>query len=282
MNQWQRFYKEFYLRYQFNGVINVNLGEKLGWKHQRWNDTEDILRPQFADFQSKICDPVLDKWNQNQWRPTKLSDRQKRNILCQARVLQEEVGNFSMKTVMVKAGIPPSVSIATVHRVLRKEGLKWSHAHKKGVLTKSDLKLRLKFAWEFRWKLPKKFRISGVGFDLDRASFTHKMNHFDKVRAPRAMEKAWTKIRLWLHWKGKPWTNRRGRGTRYGSYRIWKRGNCSRTVLWENWCRYIFFFCSWTLCKFCLRNALTQKENCFCKTEIHHKIVVKPDLLGIK
>ena len=187
MNQWQRFYKEFYLRYQFNGVINVNLGEKLGWKHQRWNDTEDILRPQFADFQSKICDLVLDKWNQNQGRPTKLSDRQKRNILCQARVLQEEVGNFSMKTVMVKAGIPPSVSIATVHRVLRKEGLKWSHAHKKGVLTKSDLKLRLKFAWEFRWKLPKKFRISGVGFDLDRASFTHKMNHFDKVRAPRAM-----------------------------------------------------------------------------------------------
>ena len=73
-------------------------------------------------------------------------DQQKRNILCQARVLQEEVGNFSMKTVMVKAGIPPSVSIATVHRVLRKEGLKWSHAHKKGVLTKSDLKLRLKFA----------------------------------------------------------------------------------------------------------------------------------------
>ena len=56
------------------------------------------------------------------------------------------MGNFSMKTVMVKAGIPPSVSIATVHRVLRKEGLKWSHAHKKGVLTKSDLKLRLKFA----------------------------------------------------------------------------------------------------------------------------------------
>ena len=32
----------------------------------------------------------------------------------------------------------------------------------------------------------------------------------------------------------------------------------------------------------CLRYALTQKENCFCKTGIHHKIVVKPDLLGTK
>ena len=107
---------------------------------------EDILRPQFADFQSKICDLVLDKWNQNQGRPTKLLGRQKRNILRQARVLQEEVGNFSMKRVMVKAGIPPSISIATVRRVMRKEGLKWSHAQKKGVLNKSDLKLRLKFA----------------------------------------------------------------------------------------------------------------------------------------
>ena len=107
---------------------------------------EDILRPQFADFRSKICDLVLDKWNQNQGRPTKLSDRQKRNILRQARVLQEEVGNFSMRRVMVKAGIPPSISIAKVRRVMRKEGLKWSHAQKKGVLTKSDLKFRLKFS----------------------------------------------------------------------------------------------------------------------------------------
>ena len=66
---------------------------------------------------------VLDKRKQNQGRPTKLSDRQKRNILRQAKVLLEEVGNFSVKRVMVRADIPPSISTATVHKVMRKAGL---------------------------------------------------------------------------------------------------------------------------------------------------------------
>ena len=66
---------------------------------------------------------VLDKRKQNQGRPTKLSDRQKRNILRQAKVLLEEVGNFSVKRVMVRADISPSISTATVHRVMRKAGL---------------------------------------------------------------------------------------------------------------------------------------------------------------
>ena len=93
---------------------------------------ENILRPQFGNL-------VLDKRKQNQGRPTKLSDRQKRNILRQAKELQEEVGNFSAKGVMVRAGIPPSISATTVCRVMRKAGLKWSHAQEKRVLTKSDL-----------------------------------------------------------------------------------------------------------------------------------------------
>ena len=134
-----------------------------------------------------IGDLVPDKRKRNQGRPTKLSDRQKRNILRQAKVLQEEVGNFSVKRVMVRAGIPPSISTATVRRVMKKAGLKWSHAQKKGVLTKSDLKLRLKFARKVRRKLPKDFWTGGVGFYLDGASFTHKMNPFDQARAPRAM-----------------------------------------------------------------------------------------------
>ena len=67
-----------------------------------------------------IGDLVPDKRKQNQGRPTKLSDRQKRSILHQAKVLQEEVGNFSVKRVMVRAGIPPCISTATVRRVMKK------------------------------------------------------------------------------------------------------------------------------------------------------------------
>ena len=46
----------------------------------------------------------------------------------------------------MRVGIAPLISAATVCRVIRKSGLKCSHAQKIKVLTKSDLKLRLKFA----------------------------------------------------------------------------------------------------------------------------------------
>ena len=133
-----------------------------------------------------IGDLVPDKQKQNQGRPTKLSDRQKRNILHQAKVLQEEMRNYSMKRAVVSAGISPSISTATVRRVMKKAGLKWSHAQKKGVLTKSDLKLRLKFAWNFVENC-QDFWFGGVGFYLDGTSFTHKISPFDHARAPRAM-----------------------------------------------------------------------------------------------
>ena len=88
---------------------------------------------------------------------------------------------------MVSADIPPSISTATVRRVVRNAGLKWSYAQKKGVLTKSDLKLRLRFARKVRRKLPSNFWTGGVGFYLNGASFTHKMKPFDQARAPIAM-----------------------------------------------------------------------------------------------
>ena len=47
---------------------------------------------------------------------------------------------------------------------MRKGGLKWSHAHKKGVLTKNDLKLRLKFAQKVCWKLPKNLGLDVKDF----------------------------------------------------------------------------------------------------------------------
>ena len=52
-------------------------------------------------------------------------------------------------------------------------------------------KLRLKFAQKDRRKLSADFWEEGVGFYLDGASFTHKINPFDQARAPRAM--AWRK-----------------------------------------------------------------------------------------
>ena len=57
----------------------------------------------------------------------------------------------------------------------------------KGVLTKSDRKLRLKFSRTVPQKLPKDFWTGGVGFLLDGAIFIYKMNYLDQARAPRPM-----------------------------------------------------------------------------------------------
>ena len=82
----------------------------------------------------------------NQGRSLKLSVWQKKNILQQIKCLQEDIGNFSVKRVMVKADISPSIIQETICRVLRKTGLKCTRVQRKGILTKNDWKLRLKFS----------------------------------------------------------------------------------------------------------------------------------------
>ena len=94
-------------------------------------------------MKKNIEDLVVDLRKNNQGRPPKLSVRQKRSISRQTKLIQEEIGNFCVKSVMVTAGILPSISEETVHRVLRKAGLKWTRAQRKGILTKNNLKLRL-------------------------------------------------------------------------------------------------------------------------------------------
>ena len=46
---------------------------------------------------------------------------------------------------MGKAGIPPLISEETVLKVVQKTDLKWTQFQRKEILTKKDLKLRLKF-----------------------------------------------------------------------------------------------------------------------------------------
>ena len=103
------------------------------------------------------------------------------------------MGNFCVKRLMKRAGITPSINEETVRRVSQKAALKWTRVQRKGILTKNDLQLRLKFARKARGTLLANFWEEGVEFYLDGASFTYKMNPFDQARAPRAM--AWRKSR---------------------------------------------------------------------------------------
>ena len=56
-------------------------------------------------MEKKIGDLVVHLPKNNQQRSPKLFVRQRRNILRQTKLLQEDMGNFYVKRVMVKAGI---------------------------------------------------------------------------------------------------------------------------------------------------------------------------------
>ena len=53
------------------------------------------------------------------------------------------MGNFFIRSVMVKGSTQPSITEEIVRRVLRKAKLKWNHFQMKGILGKNDLKLTL-------------------------------------------------------------------------------------------------------------------------------------------
>ena len=57
-----------------------------------------------------IEDLVVGLQKNNQGRPPKPAVRKKRNILQQTKFSQEEMGNFSVKRVIVKIGISPFIS----------------------------------------------------------------------------------------------------------------------------------------------------------------------------
>ena len=56
---------------------------------------------------------------------------------------------FCKKRVMGKACIPPSISEETVRKIVQKSDLKWTHFQIKEILTKNDLKLRLRYLTKF-------------------------------------------------------------------------------------------------------------------------------------
>ena len=105
--------------------------------------------------------------------------------------MRNTTGYFTSKRLKVSAGLENKVSDETVRRVLRKANLRYLHSRKKGILTRKDLRERLKFAKKVRRRLDPNIWKEGISFYLDGVGFTHKMNPCDQARAPRTM--AWRK-----------------------------------------------------------------------------------------
>ena len=141
------------------------------------------------------------------------------------------MGNFCVKKVTIKEGIPPSISEETIRRFLQKAGMIWTPVQRKIILTKNDLKLVVKFARVVPHKLSANFWEEGAGFYLDGASFTYKRTLFTKPKLQGLWPGEILDKDLTLASLEKEVTGRKC-CLLYGSNCILKRCNCSRTVTW--------------------------------------------------
>ena len=114
----------------------------------------------------------------------KLSERDERLLLRQINVLRRQEGSFSVKRLMVEAGIDArTVSSKTVRRLLHRRGYKYIQARRKGILTEADHERRLKFARRIKCHYTSALWTKQVAFYLDGVSFVHEYNPADQAQS---------------------------------------------------------------------------------------------------
>lgn len=121
---------------------------------------------------------------QRKGRPRKLSERDERLLLRQIDVLRRQEGSFTVKRLMLEAGIDArTVSCKTVRRLLHRHGYKYIQARRKGILTVADHERRLKFARGITREYTSSLWTEQVAFYLDGVSFIHKYKPADQARS---------------------------------------------------------------------------------------------------
>eukprot|EP00111_Clytia_hemisphaerica_P010691 TCONS_00031227-protein len=122
-------------------------------------------------------------------RPSKISDQDRRAILRAVKTLRNSEGaNFTSGRIKVIAGVT-YLSNRTVRRALSQGGYRFLQGRRKGLLTRKDLKSRLRFCKTIRKrKLGLDFWRRGISFYLDAKDFQFKTNPQDQARAPRVCQ----------------------------------------------------------------------------------------------
>lgn len=150
--------------------------------------------PQFSKaticrhMKRSIDNNVFDRRSRNPGRPKKLTTRDERNIIRAVHRLRVSIGSFTAKRLRTEAGIPATVSVWTVRRVLHRHGYHYLQSRKKGMLTRKDTYKRLKFARIIK-RLSNDFWKKFISFYFDGTSFVHKTNPYDQARAVKS--RAW-------------------------------------------------------------------------------------------
>ena len=144
----------------------------------------------------------VDNRKLNKGRPVKLSVRDHRRMERHVSILRCQLGTFNSKELQESCGISENnASSSTFWRHLR-SSMKYGfyRMQRKGVLTKEDLKERLKFSRKVqRKKLGSEFWTQGISMYVDAVGLEYKSNPYSAARAPR--EREWRKRneRLSIH-----------------------------------------------------------------------------------
>ena len=143
-----------------------------------------VSRPQIYRILKEPLQKVKKKVNKRMGRTKKLSERDKRTILRQIRLLRREDGNWTIKRLMESSNVT-HVSQRTVTRLLHQNGYKYLQARKKGLLSEKDKKDRVKFARKMLKNHDKDVWKNDIAFYLDGVSFAYKRNPQDQAKVPK-------------------------------------------------------------------------------------------------
>ena len=128
-----------------------------------------------------------DRRKRNRGRPAKITPLLTRRIKREVEMLTDAGNGFTSKDIQHNLGLQTSMCNRTVRRELNKMGIKYLHLRKKGVLLRSDLKKRLKFARKCKRILQPSFYRRGISMYLDGVGFEWKSNPCKSTPGTRTM-----------------------------------------------------------------------------------------------
>lgn len=166
------------------------LSEELGWSIRRIAKKLRISKSSVHRIKNNDIHKHRVNVQRKGGRPPKLSPRNKRCILRSIEQLRETEGFFTAEHLLETAGISKAyISIHTLRRFLKTEGIHYLNARQKGILTPEDRKNRVQYCKNVKAEHPANIWTDGIAFYLDGVTFVHKTNPKQQVSAPR--KKVW-------------------------------------------------------------------------------------------
>ena len=143
-----------------------------------------------------LGDVFMDRRSENKGRPRKVDDTLQWGIQQEVKRLTDEGNGFTSKDVQTNVGAVDTMNNRTIRRVLNRNGIRYLHLRKKGILLPSDLKKRVKFTQRCSRCCLSSFWRRGTSMYIDGVGCEWKTNPSTSVAGTRTM--AWRKRRQGL------------------------------------------------------------------------------------